>query len=58
MKKGPWFDPEQTQKPSPINPKLSSQLPYPRDLRTHILRLLGPETILYKAFLGDFDPYT
>ena len=23
---------------------------YPRDLRTHILRLLGPKTILYKAF--------
>ena len=22
----------------------------PRDLRTHILRLLGPKTILYKAF--------
>ena len=25
-------------------------LAYPRDLRTHILRLLGPKTILYKAF--------
>ena len=23
---------------------------YPRDLRTHILRLLGAKTILYKAF--------
>ena len=23
---------------------------YPRDLRTHILRLLGSKTILYKAF--------
>ena len=23
---------------------------YPRDLRTQILRLLGPKTILYKAF--------
>ena len=25
-------------------------LSYPWDLRTHILRLLGPKTILYKAF--------
>ena len=24
--------------------------PYPRNLRTHILRLLGPKTIPYKAF--------
>ena len=24
-------------------------------LRTHILRLLGPKTILYKALLGYFD---
>ena len=30
----------------------------PRDLRTHILRLLGPKTVLYQAFeiLGYFDP--
>ena len=27
--------------------------PYPRNLRTHILRLLGPKTILYMAF-GQF----
>ena len=27
--------------------------PYPKALRTHILRLLGPKTILYKAF-GPF----
>ena len=26
---------------------------YPKALRTHILRLLGPKTILYKAF-GPF----
>ena len=29
---------------------------FPRDLRTHILRLLGPKTILYIRLLGYFDP--
>ena len=28
----------------------ASKVSFPRDLRTHILRLLGPKTILYKAF--------
>ena len=38
--------------PSPLNGVLlvGYLVPYPRNLRTHILRPWGPKTILYKAF--------
>ena len=29
---------------------------YPKALRTHTLRLLGPKTILYVGLLGYFEP--
>ena len=34
----------------PFPHSLLSTRQFPRNLRTHILRLLGPKTILYKAF--------
>ena len=34
-------------------PETPISLNYPKALRTHIVRLLGPKTILYKAF-GPF----
>ena len=40
----------------PLNLKPCSMKAYPKALRTHILRLLGPKTILSKAFWGYSEP--
>ena len=36
-----------------FNPETLNPTPYPQ--RTHILRLLGPKTLFYKAFGAIFD---
>ena len=39
-----------------IAPLVTTHEPPGKALRTHILRLLGPKTILYRGFWGYFEP--